>query len=333
MNKLSPREVSLAAVAGIGSYTATEAGALIGVAPRSISRWLKGYTSGRRRMEPLWRPQWEPVDDRIELGFRDLVELRFVKAFLDAGVGLAAIRACLEQARLLVEDDRPFSTRRFKTDGKTVLLATVEENALLDLKRRQYVFASVIERTFKDLDIEGDAVVRWRPYKGREFDRHRSTARLWPAGRRGFGGASGRSRRRGRGRGIDRPRRAPLRGSIRSRPRRHRLSGQAAQGGVKVVVDENLPPALARALFALFAGEHEIVHLRERFGPRVTDVAWISELSAGRWVVISGDRRIGETGPSIRRFGPRTWSASFCRPACRRRRSRNRWNRSSFSGP
>jgi len=62
---------------------------------------------------------------------------------------------------------------------------------------------------------------------------------------------------------------------------------------VKVVVDENLSPALARALAALFAGEHQILHIRERYGPGVTDLQWISELSReGGWVVISGDRRI-----------------------------------------
>jgi hypothetical protein len=62
---------------------------------------------------------------------------------------------------------------------------------------------------------------------------------------------------------------------------------------VKVLIDENLPPALARALDALFAPEHEIIHLRKRFGPGVKDVEWITTLSReGRWVVISADRRI-----------------------------------------
>lgn len=62
---------------------------------------------------------------------------------------------------------------------------------------------------------------------------------------------------------------------------------------MKVVIDENLPPALARALNALFAGEHEIIHIRDRFGPNVADAKWIGELShEGRWIVISGDRRI-----------------------------------------
>ncbi|SIQ36603.1 hypothetical protein SAMN05880582_1011617 [Rhizobium sp. RU20A] len=62
---------------------------------------------------------------------------------------------------------------------------------------------------------------------------------------------------------------------------------------MKVLIDENLPPALARSLSALFAGKHEILHIRDRFGPGTTDLQWIAELSRdGRWVVISGDRRI-----------------------------------------
>ena len=62
---------------------------------------------------------------------------------------------------------------------------------------------------------------------------------------------------------------------------------------MKVLVDENLSPALARSLHALFAGEHEIIHIRERFGPNVKDIDWIGQMSAdGRWIVISGDRRI-----------------------------------------
>ncbi|MER9456608.1 hypothetical protein NKI64_23225 [Mesorhizobium sp. M0478] len=48
---------------------------------------------------------------------------------------------------------------------------------------------------------------------------------------------------------------------------------------MKALVDENLSPALARSLNALFAGEHEIVHIREKFGPGVKDVAWVGQLS------------------------------------------------------
>lgn len=42
------------------------------------------------------------------------------------------------------------------------------DSELLDLKKRQYVIKRVIEQSFKDLDIEDNAVARWRPYRGKE---------------------------------------------------------------------------------------------------------------------------------------------------------------------
>lgn len=167
--------VQSSATIGVGSYTAPEAARLLKTSPLNVNRWLRGYTYRRsgeeRRMPPLWSSQHAAVEEHLEIGFRDLIELRFVKAFVDAGVGLLAVRNCLEYARQCVQDERPFSTRRFQTDGRTIFLESIErsdEAKLLDLKKRQYVFKQVIERTFKDLDIEDDAVARWRPFHGRQ---------------------------------------------------------------------------------------------------------------------------------------------------------------------
>ncbi|MDO1581510.1 hypothetical protein [Rhizobium oryzicola] len=163
---------------GVGSYTAVEAARLLRTSPLNVNRWLKGYAYNRagtvRKMPPLWITQHVSVEEHLEIGFRDLIELRFVKAFLDAGVGLLAIRNCLEYARECAQDDRPFSTRRFQTDGRTIFLESIErageqgtETKLLDLKKKQYVFKDVIEKTFRDLDLEDDAVARWRPFNGK----------------------------------------------------------------------------------------------------------------------------------------------------------------------
>ena len=62
---------------------------------------------------------------------------------------------------------------------------------------------------------------------------------------------------------------------------------------MKVLVDEHLPPRLARALNELFGPDDEVIALRDRFGAGVKDVQWIEALNhEGRWVVISADRRI-----------------------------------------
>lgn len=160
---------------GVGSYTVPEAARLTKAPARNIRRWLGGYsyrTNGlKATAPPLWTPQIPRMDDHIELGFRDLIEVLFVQAFVDVGLSLKTIRSCLEYARECAGDDRPFSTRRFKTDGRTIFLESLRQSGeaeLLDLKQRQYVFEHVVERSFKDLDICDDAVIRWRPYNGKE---------------------------------------------------------------------------------------------------------------------------------------------------------------------
>lgn len=176
--EMAPRSVIAAPEApalGIGSYTVPEAARLIRLPARTINRWLGGYAyrSGgeRRHMPPLWIPELPANDDGLELGFRDLIELRFIHAFVRENVDLRVIRSCLEAARNAVRDPRPFSTRRFKTDGRTIFLESLKADGgaeMLDLKRGQYVIKGILERTFRDLDLDGDVVTRWRPYQGKD---------------------------------------------------------------------------------------------------------------------------------------------------------------------
>ena len=61
---------------------------------------------------------------------------------------------------------------------------------------------------------------------------------------------------------------------------------------MKLLIDNNLSPALAQALQALFP-EHKIIALREKFAPKVTDVEWITELNRdGGWAALTKDLRI-----------------------------------------
>ena len=164
-----------ASLLGIGFYIVPEAARLLNIPPLNIRRWLGGYshTQGEKtvKMPALWEPQLPAYEHHIELGFRDLIELRVIKSFLDNGLPLITVRNCLEYARECAKDDRPFSTRRFQTDGRTIFLESLRrtgEDELLDLKNRQYVIKKIIDRTFKDLDLSDDIVTRWRPFEGKQ---------------------------------------------------------------------------------------------------------------------------------------------------------------------
>lgn len=164
---------------GVGYYTAPEAARLLKTSPRLISRWLGGYSyksvdGAPAQAPPLWRPQLPRLGATLEIGFRDLIELRFVLAFLRHDIGLNVIRRCLENARKIVDEERPFSTQKFRTDGKSIFLESIAElrgseraPSLVDLKANQMVFKQVIEPTFRDLDLADGSVAQWRPFHGR----------------------------------------------------------------------------------------------------------------------------------------------------------------------
>lgn len=160
---------------GQGFYTAAEAARLISLPSHQINRWLGGYTyahgNKKTKMPPLWVPDLPKGDNQIELSFRDLMELRFVKAFIDAGLSVKTVRNCIEYARECIKSERPFSSRKFRTDGKTIFLESAKRSGdhdLLDLKNHQYAIKDAISQSFKDIEVNADIVVKWWPYEGKK---------------------------------------------------------------------------------------------------------------------------------------------------------------------
>jgi hypothetical protein len=73
---------------------------------------------------------------------------------------------------------------------------------------------------------------------------------------------------------------------------------------LKLFVDNNLPPVLARGLDALFSGEHQVTCHKDKFGlAKIKDEEWILALGAeGDWVVLSGDLNIPRKRPTRELF-------------------------------
>ncbi len=166
---------------GTGIYTLPEAARLINVQSRDLRRWLFGYEHTRKVAgdrvrafsKPLWETQLagEDFDDRV-IGFRDLLEVHFVGEFRRQGVHLLVIRRCLEHAREILQTDYPFSSCRFRTDGKTIFaqalrdVASEEEGDMIDLRNQQFVIKDVIRPSlYAGIDYANDEQhpARWFP--------------------------------------------------------------------------------------------------------------------------------------------------------------------------
>ena len=167
---------------GTGIYTLSEAERLINVPARKIRRWLYGYNFPKRSGEgkiqafsdPLWLPQLSKDDyDAEVIGFNDLLEVRFVAAFVEHGVPLVVVRRCLETAREVFGADYPMTSGSFKTDGKTIFADAVQksakEGALIDLKSRQLAFKNIITPSlYGGIEYDGKRASKWYPQGRRQ---------------------------------------------------------------------------------------------------------------------------------------------------------------------
>lgn len=151
---------------GVGLYTPAEAARLLRVPAGKIVRWLRGHEVNGKWYDRLWQPQIQLGDEKIYLGFRDLMELRTAHAFMQAGVSAIMIRRAIIEAQKYVDEERPLSTTKFLTDGRSIFLEIADESGdtkLLDLFKRQYAFKRIVEASLRGVEFEGISPVRWWP--------------------------------------------------------------------------------------------------------------------------------------------------------------------------
>jgi uncharacterized protein (DUF433 family) len=160
----------------MGIYTVVEASRLTGVSKERIRRWLRGYHSElrKRNYPPLWESQLPPIENKVALGFLDLIEIKFVGAFLNSGVSWAIIHKVREKAqKLYIDTNHPFCTKQFVTDGRQIFQDVHDETGdicLVEIATDQRVFAAITKPFLKQLEFrDGSTLERWWPL-GR--DRH-----------------------------------------------------------------------------------------------------------------------------------------------------------------
>ena len=71
------------------------------------------------------------------------MEVQVANAFISLGLSPQKVRRAIEIASVLLAEERPLSTARFRTDGRTVFLQVLKEDGadqMIDLFRSQHVF-------------------------------------------------------------------------------------------------------------------------------------------------------------------------------------------------
>lgn len=152
-----------------GFYTVSEAARLLKIdsEPR-IRGWLRGYGG---EAGPVIERQYPLRNGIDEIGFYDLMEIRFIEYFRRQKISLQSIRKAAAAARAELAHQHPFalSNVKFVTDRKRIFHLTAEETKdtkLRDIVTGQYAMYDVIE-AFLAKGIEFDPgsglAESWRP--------------------------------------------------------------------------------------------------------------------------------------------------------------------------
>lgn len=147
-------------------YSSAEASRFVNLNPTRVRRWLHGYgyeyRKNIRRQRPVIHRQ--ATEGTSYASFLDLIDLLFVKGFLDHGLSLQRVRRALCEAEEILGTNH-FARESFFTDGRNIYLQVRESgDAILQLlSNGQWVIPDIIRQLARQI----------------EFDRATGLARRW----------------------------------------------------------------------------------------------------------------------------------------------------------
>jgi hypothetical protein len=145
-------------VLGKGAYSVADAARIVGANYHTLRGWLN--------------PDHGIVHRKFDsstgvVSFAELMEMQFIKMFMDAGVQPRVIHAASRKAAKLFKTAYPFTVKRFDTDGKTIFATLASEDGgkemIEDLRKGQLVFTTIVRPFFKKLDYDRNDIARYWP--------------------------------------------------------------------------------------------------------------------------------------------------------------------------
>lgn len=150
-----------------GYYTTAEAARLLRM---DNSTKVRNWAFGSNKFKPVIERQYSDSD--TEIGFLDLIEIRFLNAFRNQGVSLQSLRKAAKNAREILNMRHPFaSSMKFIAKRKEIFLVTAEsekDKQLLELTtgKGQFAFYDILEKHISDgveFDPGTEIAKRWKP--------------------------------------------------------------------------------------------------------------------------------------------------------------------------
>ncbi len=151
------------------AYSVTMTSRLAGISRWRVRRWLRGYKYSGGELSPVVKRKISAESPYAS--FLDLIDLLFVKLFLERGFTLQRIRKVLDDARDHLQTPH-FARSKFFTSGDDIVLKLQQDDYVQLMGSGQRVFKEITEKLYDKLDFE-------------DITKHGFVCRWYPEGRKG----------------------------------------------------------------------------------------------------------------------------------------------------
>ena len=140
---------------GQGVYSLSEVARYALVHPSTVRAWFKGRSDQAGR-GPVFRSDYQSVDDSYAVSFLDLIDACIAGRFRKAGVKLSELRKAYELLKEDLNTHHPFAHDRLYTDGNNVIVGVdgrLNHELLYDAVSRQQLFEE-LRRVLERVDYQ-----------------------------------------------------------------------------------------------------------------------------------------------------------------------------------
>jgi uncharacterized protein (DUF433 family) len=144
-------------------YSFREVAHLSGVSVGTVRNWLRGYSTERGMVEPLFKGH--PEEEKA-CSFLQLIEIVVAAKFRKAErVSFRIVRCAYDNARELFKIDYPFASLELKAIGKHIVhIIRVPGTSLQAIDQpEQFTLPDLVQETLAQIEYEYELAARWWP--------------------------------------------------------------------------------------------------------------------------------------------------------------------------
>lgn len=144
-------------------YSFREVSHLAGVSVSTVRNWLRGYSTEKGIVEPLFKGH--PEDEKA-CSFLQLIEIVVAAKFRKAEhKSFRLVRRVYDNARALYKLDYPFASLELKAIGGHIVRVIRVPGAILQAmdQPEQFTLPDLVQETLAQIEYEYDLAARWWP--------------------------------------------------------------------------------------------------------------------------------------------------------------------------